>query len=50
MAKAYMNMAITKSMSSNHKAAMVLCDKALPHIEAMSAQNAYSMQEQDTSN
>ena len=48
IAKAYMNMALTKSMSSNHKAAHVICDQALPHIEAMSATSAASLPEEDT--
>ena len=37
LAKAYMNMALTKSMSSNHRQAMALCDRALPIIQSMSA-------------
>ena len=35
MAKAYMNMALTKSMSSNHKQAIVICDKAWPIIDKL---------------
>ena len=39
MAKSYLNMGLTKSMSSNHKQAMELCDKSLPIIEALLAEH-----------
>lgn len=38
MAKAYMAMGLTKSMSSNHKAAMDVCVKALPLVESLVAE------------
>ena len=34
-AKAYMNMGLTKSMSSNHKFALQISEKALPIIEQL---------------
>ena len=37
--KSYLNMGLTKSMSSNHKQAMVLCDRSLPIIESLIAKH-----------
>jgi len=39
IAKALMNMALTKSMSSNHRRAMDICDKAMPIIISIQDQN-----------
>ena len=39
MAKALMNMALTKSMSSNHRRAMEICEKAMPIIASITDEN-----------
>ena len=41
-----MNMAQTKAMSSNHKQAIALCDKALPLIELLETEKEKSLPEE----
>ena len=38
IAKCYQNMGLTKSQSANHKQAMALCDRSLPIVEALIAE------------